>query len=282
MSSSASPVLTRTLVDGLAFAECLRWHQGRLFFSDMHAHRVLATDMAGNVEVVCEVEGRPGGLGWWPDGRLLVVSMTERNLYRLDPEGLRVAADLSPHIPWFLNDMAVGPRGHAYIGDIGFDYYGGQAFRPARLWLVTEAGDMRPVADAMYSPNGPVITPDGRVLIVAESSAARLTAFDIESSGLLANRRVWAELPGGVPDGIGLDADGNVWAAMYGGKAVWRCAEGTGVTKRVHMERDTFACAIGGSDMRTLFVATAPSHDPDDCRRMRAGRIEIVNLDRLE
>ncbi len=282
MSGSASPGPTRTLVDGLAFAECLRWHEGRLFFSDMHAHRVLAADMAGNVEVVCEVEGRPGGLGWQPDGRLLVVSMTERKLYRLDPEGLGVVADLSPHIPWFLNDMAVGPHGHAYIGNIGFDYYGGEAFRPARLWLVTAAGDMRPVADGMLSPNGPVVIPDGHVLIVAESSAARLTAFDIHSDGSLTNRRVWAELPDGVPDGIGIDADGNVWCAMYGGKAVWRCAEGRGVTKRVPMERDTFACAIGGPDMRTLFVATASSHDPDECRRRRAGRIEIAHLDRLE
>ena len=270
---------TRTLVDGLAFAECLRWHDGRLYFSDMHAQRVLAVDMQGRAEVICELDDRPGGLGWLPDGRLLVVAMTTRRLYRLDRDGLRVAADLAPRVPWYLNDMAVDPRGNAYIGNIGFDYFGGEAFRPATLWLVEPGGAMRPVADDVYSPNGPAITPDGRTLIVAESSAARLTAFDIAADGSLANRRIWAELPGGVPDGIALDGAGRVWSAMFGGKALWLSAEGRGVIARHAIERDCYACSVGGTDMRSLFVATATSHDPEECRRLLGGRIEIMRID---
>ena len=269
----------KTLVDGLAFAECLRWHDGKLYFSDMHAHQVLAVDMNGNRELVCEVPGRPGGLGWLPDGRLLVVAMTERRIYRLDRDGFHMAADLSGLVPYFLNDMSVDGRGNAYVGDFGFDYYGGESFKPARLWLVRPDGSIACAAEEMLSPNGSVITPDNRTLIVAESSGMRLTAFDIEADGSLARRRIWADLPDGIPDGIGLDASNNVWVAVLGGNAVWQAQEGEGSIRKIALERDAYACAIGGSDRRTLFVATASSHDPETCKKRLDGRIEMMSLD---
>jgi sugar lactone lactonase YvrE len=270
--------VSRTLVDGLAFPECLRWHEDRLCFSDMHAHRVLAVNLDGALEQICKVEGRPGGLGWLPDGRLLVVAMTERKLYRLDGGSLRLHADLSPYIRYFLNDMVVDARGNAYVGHIGFDYYDGEDFKPAELWLVTPDGNVRSVAAPLYSPNGAVVTPDGATLIVGESSAARLTAFDIAHDGSLTDRRVWADLAGGVPDGLGIDAEGAVWAAMYGGKSVWQIAPGAGVVRRIGFDRDTYACAVGGPHGQTLFVATAKGHDPVECRRLRTGRIEMLEL----
>jgi sugar lactone lactonase YvrE len=149
--------------------------------------------------------------------------MTERKLYRLDGGSLRLHADLSPYIRYFLNDMVVDARGNAYVGHIGFDYYDGEDFKPAELWLVTPDGNVRSVAAPLYSPNGAVVTPDGATLIVGESSAARLTAFDIAHDGSLTDRRVWADLADGVPDGLGIDAEGAVWrSAMGGGKSVRR------------------------------------------------------------
>jgi sugar lactone lactonase YvrE len=268
----------KPLLTGLAFGECLRWYRGRLYFSDMHAHQVVAMEPDGGHSVVCEVPGRPGGIGWLPDGRMLVVAITERKLLRLDPDGLKVHADLAPLVPNFLNDMVVDDCGRAWIGNIGFDYYGGERMRSTFLVMVSPSGDARIVADDLHSPNGMSILKDGRTLMVAESAATRLTAFTVHDDGSLHERRVWADLKGGVPDGIAADAEDHVWCAMYGGKSVWRVAEGGEIKQRVDSATDTFACALGGDKRRTLYVATATTHDPDECRKLRSGHIEAIQV----
>ncbi len=185
----------KILLDGFVFLEGPRWRDGRLWLSDMLGHRVLTVDPAGRSETVFEVPNRPSGLGWLPEGRLLVVSMVDRRLLRLEPEGLVEHADLSSLATFHCNDMVVDWQGRAYIGNFGFDLIAQQSFSPAEIVLVTPDGQTRVVAKDMAFPNGTVITPDGK-LIIAETFAARLTAFDIEADGLLTKRREWARLAG--------------------------------------------------------------------------------------
>lgn len=251
------------LLDGLCFPEGPRWHDGRLFFSDMHARRVMAVDMNGKSEAVVEVPAQPSGLGWLPDGRMLIVSMTDRRLLRMDRDGLKLVADLSPLASFHCNDMVVDAKGRAYIGNFGFDLYGGEAPRLAEIIMVTPDGAARIVADQMGFPNGTVITPDGKTLIVGESSRGRLTAFDIEADGSLGNRRVWAELAPAIPDGIALDAEGAIWVASPTTAEVIRVREGGAIAERIKVETGAFACMLGGPGRRTLFVLTAESSDPD-------------------
>jgi sugar lactone lactonase YvrE len=267
-----------TLIDGLRFPEGPRWREGRLWFSDMHARQVLAVDLDGRTEVVVTVPGDPSGLGWLPDGRLLVVSMRDRRLLRLDPEGLALVADLSGLAPFHCNDMVVDARGRAYVGNFGFDLHGGQAPVATGLALVLPDGRARVAAADLRFPNGTVITPDGRTLIVAESFGARLTAFDVAEDGSLANRREWARMVRAVPDGICLDAEGALWVASPVGGAVLRLREGGEVTHRIEVEHEAFACMLGGPERRTLFLCTAAHSDPSRTHE-RTGRIEWVEVD---
>ena len=213
---------TDVLLDGLAFPEGPRWHEDRLFFSDMHAHRVVAVDAGGNDETIVEVPNQPSGLGWLPGGDLLVVSMVDRKVLRLAGGTLAVHADLADLAPANCNDMVVDARGRAYVGNFGFDMYAGEPWRKTNIIAVDPDGNAWVAADEMSFPNGPVITPDGRTLIVGESSAARLTAFDIADDGSLSNRRVWASLReiGATPDGICLDADGRDLGCLPGQQPV--------------------------------------------------------------
>jgi sugar lactone lactonase YvrE len=272
---------TETITEGLVFPECPRWHDGKLWLSDMHAHQVMTVDLDGNTEIIMEVPGQPGGLGWLPDGRLLVVSMTDKRLLRLDPDALTEVADLSGLASGTCNDMVVDALGRAYIGNFGLDtdvtkFYIG----PAEIIMVTPDGDMRVVATDMRFPNGAVITPDGHTLIVAESFGQRLTAFDIEPDGSLSGQRVWAWLENNVyPDGICLDAEGAVWVANAVGNTVIRVLEGGEVTHRVKASTLSFACMLGGPDLRTLFVLTAETDDPDEARALASGRVETVKVD---
>jgi len=269
----------KVLIGGLAFPEGPRWREGKLFFSDMHAHQVLAVDMAGKREVICEVPARPSGLGWLPDGRMLVVSMTDRKLMRLDRDGLKTVADLSKLAPFDCNDMVVDARGRAYVGNFGFDLHAGAQPRTTTLVMVARDGAARVVAEELMFPNGTVITPDGKTLIVGESFGRRLTAFDIDADGSLKNRRVWAELGNSPPDGICLDAENAIWVACPTMSEVIRVKQGGEVTERIKVETDAFACMLGGADGRTLFVATAPNSDPEKCRATRGGRIEITQVE---
>ena len=270
---------TTTLVDGLAFAEGPRWHDGRLFFSDMHRDRVMAVDADGRLEEIAHVEGQPSGLGWLPDGRLLVVSMTDHRLLRLDPGGLSEAADLSGLAAHPCNDMVVDAQGRAYVGHFGYDMFGGGSPAPASLILVQPDGEVGVAADELQFPNGVVITPDGGTLIVGESMGARLTAFDVAADGSLSNRRVWAALEGAVPDGICLDAEGAVWVASPMSSEVLRVAEGGEVLARVPTDQLAIACMLGGDDRRTLFILTTTSVEREECQAQRPARIETVTVE---
>ena len=270
---------TSVLLDGLAFPEAPRWRDGKLWFSDMHDHRVLTVDPDGRVEEVVEVPNQPSGLGWLPDGRLLVVSMTDCKLMRLEGDRLALHADLSELASFHLNDMVVDAHGRAYVGNFGFDLNAQAAPAPAELILVTPDGQARVVAEKLDFPNGSVITPDGRTLIVGETFGARLTAFDIADDGSLSGRRIWAQLEGAVPDGICLDGEGAVWVASPPFKEVLRVREGGEVVERVDTDQQAIACMLGGPERRTLFVLTAPSVDPDECRAARGARIEILEVD---
>ena len=270
---------TSVLLDGLAFPEGPRWRDGKLWFSDMHGDRVMTVDLKGRTETVVEVPGWPSGLGWLPDGRLLVVSMTDRRLLRLDPGGLTQVADLSALASFHCNDMVVDAQGRAYVGNFGYDVHGGGAVKNAALVLVAPGGEARVVADDFRFPNGTVITPDGRTLVVGETLGQRLTAFDIEDDGSLGGRRVWAQLERALPDGICLDAEGGIWVATVVGGEVLRVLEGGEVTHRLAVSTQAFACMLGGPERRTLFVCTAETSDPEKARANPTGRIEIVEVE---
>lgn len=271
---------TGTLLGDVAFGEGPRWRDGRLFFSDMHAQRVVAVGLDGVAEEICRVPADPSGLGWLPDGRLLVVSMRDRRLLRLESDGSLVeVADLSSLASYHCNDMVVDRQGRAYVGHFGWDLHGGGSPRPAELILVTPEGEACVVADDLAFPNGTVITDDGRTLVVAESMGQRLTAFDVAPDGSLSGRRVWAALEGIVPDGIALDAEGAIWVASPVSHGCFRVREGGETTHRVEVATQAFACMLGGPERRDLFVCTAGSSRPEECAARRDGRIETVRVD---
>jgi sugar lactone lactonase YvrE len=246
----------QTLLTGIAFGESPRWHDGRLWFSDWGAQEVLAVDLEGNSEVTVRVgfPSFPMCIDFLPDGRLLIVSASDGLLLRREPDASLVAhadlSSLSEH-PW--NDIVVDGRGNAYVNNIGFDFPGGE-FAPGILALVTPDGSTREVAGGVAFPNGMAVTPDNSTLILAESYASKLTAFDIAVDGSLSNRRVWAHLDGGVPDGICLDAEGAVWYGDVPNKRCVHVGEGGEVLNAIDLDRGCFACMLGGGDRRTLFM----------------------------
>jgi sugar lactone lactonase YvrE len=267
------------LLDGLMFPEGPRWHRNKLFFSDMHAHKVLAVDMKGNAEEVCEVPAWPSGLGWLPNGKMLIVSMTDRKLLVREKSGeLKTHADISNLASFHCNDMVVDGAGRAYVGNFGYDLLSGAPAKKAELVLVNSDGASRVVADELDFPNGTVETADGKTLIVGESMGHRLTAFDIQADGSLSNRRVWAELGDAVPDGIALDAENAVWVASPMSKQVMRVKEGGEVTDRAGFDSMPIACALGGPKRKTLFVLFSDSINPDECRAKRSARIDAIQV----
>jgi sugar lactone lactonase YvrE len=269
---------TTTLVEGLQFPEGPRWHDGKLWFSDMNAGKVMTVDLLGNLNTIVHVPGSPSGLGWLPDDRLLVVSMTDRRLLRFEKGGLIQAADLFDLATYHCNDMVVDSKGCAYIGNFGFDLGAFQEVVPAEIIMVRQDGDAAVVAGDLLFPNGMVITPDGKTLIVAETFGQRLTAFDILPDGMLGNRRVWAEMKGYYPDGICLDEEGGIWVASPENHAgVLRVLEGGSISHRVQVESNAYACMLGNHDRRTLFVLTAGAFTP---RQPEAGgRIETIEVE---
>jgi sugar lactone lactonase YvrE len=267
------------LLDGLAFAEAPRWHDGALWFSDFFLQQVLRVDAHGQTQVVAEIPAQPSGLGWAPDGRLLVVSMLDHKLMRLDPAGPVTVADLSAFATGPCNDMVVDARGGAYIGNFGFDLFAEPVERrSAALIYVAPDGVVRVAAEGLEFPNGAVITPDGRTLIVAETFGRRLTAFHIGSDGALHDRRVWAELGKVAPDGICLDAEGAVWVASPRGNEFVRVLEGGAITDRIACEQQAIACALGGADGRRLFMIGGKVRPRAPSLAERAGRITWVDV----
>ncbi len=240
-----------TLMDGLTFGEGPRWHEGKFYFSDFYSHKVYTLDLEGNYEVVVEVPNQPSGLGWMPDGTMLIVSMKDRKL-------------------------------------LGFRDNEGEEVKSTNLILVRPGEEPCVAADDVMFPNGTVITEDGKTLIVGETYAAKLTAFDINDDASLSNRRVWADLTQSiddgtvpVPDGMCLDAEGAIWVASPSTADVIRVKEGGEILERIPVETNAYACMLGGEDLKTLFICTsnASGVDPDSALREKSGKIEIVEVE---
>lgn len=279
----------QVVADGFHYLECPRWHQGRLWLSDFYAYEVVAISLQdGRREVMARVPEQPSGLGFLPDGRALIVSMRDRKLLRRETSGeLKLHADLEQMAPWHLNDMIVDAKGRAYVGNFGWDLMSGAPPQTTCIIRVDPDGSARVAADDLTFPNGTAITPDGRTLIVAESFAGQLTAFDIANDGGLSNRRVWArmgdvptefhgDIPDtvAVPDGICLDAEGAVWVADAVRHCCVRIAEGGRELERVSTgDLGVYACMLGGNDGRTLFMCAAPSFLEDERKAAREAKV---------
>jgi len=278
------------LAEGLYFGEGPRWHDGRLWFSDFYDHAVKSVDARGVIRNQHSIDDQPSGLGWSPDGRLLVVAMHRRQVLWAGPGGVALHADLSDVATYHANDMVVDAQGRAYVGNFGFALDEALEARgiesvladhpTASLARVEPDGAVHVAATDLHFPNGMVITPDGRTLIVAETLAMRLTAFDIAADGALSNRRVWAKLEGRAPDGICLDASGCVWVANAIAPECALVAPGGAIVTSVTTSQPCYACMLGGSDRRTLFALTAPSSVADVVSVSRCGRIECTEVER--
>lgn len=252
-----SPSGMQTLLTGLGFGESPRWHEGRLWFSNWGRQEVVAVDLEGKSKVMVSVPTTlPFSIDWLPDGRLLIVSGPERLLLRLEPDGSLVThADLRQLIEQNCNEIVVDGRGNAYVNGSAFNRPGQKA--SGVIALVTPDGSVRQVADSIAFPNGMAVTHDNSTLIIAESFAKKLTAFDIATDGSLSNRRVWADLGDGFPDGICIDAANAVWYADTPNKRCVRVREGGEVLQAINVDRGCFACMLGGTDKRTLFIMAA-------------------------
>jgi sugar lactone lactonase YvrE len=275
----------RVLAEGLRFGESPRWHEGRLWFSDFHDHAVKTVDLGGRVETEVEIPGQPSGLGWLPDGTLLIVSMLDRTVLRLENERLLVHADLSGVAEFHCNDMVVDAEGRAYVGNFGFDIHADlerRGFLPmlrdhplSNLALVAPDGSVSVAASDIDFPNGCVLTPDGKTLIVAETLGQRITAFRIGADGILTDRRIFADVPRRGPDGICLDADGAIWFADPLTSECVRVGQGGQVLDVVTTDQSCFACMLGGEDGRTLFMMTAAAPTASE---QRTGHILVTEV----
>jgi sugar lactone lactonase YvrE len=276
----------QVLLDGFGMGESPRWHDGRLWFSDWGTDEIVAVDLVGRREVIGPGGGGAGwAVGWLPAGRMLV---TGPQLVRQEADGSRVRhADLSSVLPYGCSELTVDGRGNVYVDSINFDFadFGGVMARgeaPGKIALIAHDGAVREVADGLAFPNGMVVTPDNATLIVAESFARRLTAFDIAADGSLSNRRVWADVTG---DGICLDAEGAVWTSdvQPGDRGVVRrVAEGGEVLDEIELDRPCYACMLGGDDGRTLFMVAAKWFGPDRMDELIAagtGQVLSVRVD---
>ena len=277
------------VAEGLYFGEGPRWHEDRLWFSDFHDRSVQSMDESGRVRTELTIDDQPSGLGWLPDGRMLVVSMRRRQVLRVDPNGVKVHADLSQVATFHTNDMIVDAQGRAYVGNFGFDL--DQALRSqgiegvlaehptAALARVDPDGSVHIASRDMHFPNGCVITPDGKTLIVAETLAMQLSAFDIGTDGTLSNRRVWARLGMRAPDGICLDADGHVWIANAIAPECVLFARDGRLLASIETQQPCFACMLGGRDRRTLYMFTAPTAMTEISAASRQGRIVSARVE---
>ena len=282
--SAPEQFVTRTVASGIRFGEGPRWHDGQLWFSDFFDHAIKTLEPDGSLTVRHELDDRPSGLGWMPDGSLIAVAMTSRSVRRIAPDGTQsLHADLGHIATFHCNDMVVDHLGRAYVGNFGFDLdaaitggdFAGELARysGANLALVHPDGSTQVVATGLLFPNGMVIADD--TLIVAESLGRRLTAFTISDDGSLSNQRTWAELGSAVPDGIALADDGQVWLADAGGPRCIRVREGGEVTAIATTSQPCYACALDGG---RLYALTAASSLAVEASVSRTGRVEVADL----
>jgi sugar lactone lactonase YvrE len=272
-----------TLAGGGGFFEGPRWHDGRWWVSDFYRQAVFTYTPDGQEQQALEVANQPSGLGWLPDGSLLVVSMKDRRVLRWDAGSgvVEEYADLSAHAGGHLNDMVVDTNGHAWVGNFGFDLMGGGKPEAADLVRIDSDGTITVAADGLRFPNGSVITPDGGTLIVGETMGARFTAWTITDDGELTDRRLWAEVPGIGPDGCCLDAEGHIWVADGLGGDVLRVAPVGEVVERIGMPEglNAYACMLGGDDGRTLLLCTAPDYFEHNRANAREATLLTTTVD---
>jgi sugar lactone lactonase YvrE len=271
---------SEVLAEGLTFPEGVRWHDGALWFSDMHAHVVLRQVPGEAPEAVAAVPECPSGLGFLPDGTPLVVSQHDRRVLRIEAGGTREHADLSGLAEWHCNDMFVDSQGRAYVGNYGDASAPPDPPHPTVLILVEPDGSARAVAEDLWFPNGIAVSPDGGTLVVAETRSVpgRLTAFDVAADGSLSGRRTLAEFEGGFPDGIAIDAEGAAWVAFPFGDELVRVTADGGIDQRLPFP-SPYAVALGGPGGRELFVATAPAWEPEEAVRLRAGAVHRLAVE---
>ena len=275
----------KTLADsttGLKFTESPRWHNGKLWFLDIHDKRIKTVDLSGSVATVLELPFLPNAFGLTPAGTFVVGDAFQRRIHRREGTVLKQVADISNVTQFCLSDGIVDAKGRLFVGDIGYNFLD-PAAKPVEtcvIVLVGPDGRASVVADRLFFPNGMVITPDGRTLIVGETLGHRLTAFDIQEDGSLRNRRVWAQLPSSVsPDGICLDAEGGVWCANPEGEdSVVRVREGGEITDRIRVATHAYAVMLGGPQRRHLFISTSGSHDPAEIHRNPSASLQVVDV----
>ncbi|CAK9786135.1 gluconolactonase [Cutaneotrichosporon oleaginosum] len=278
----------KTLAGNMTFTECPRWHEGRWWFSDFYTHAIYSMKSDGSdLKKEVDVPAQPSGLGWLPDGRLIFVSMKDRKVMAREADGsLSVHADVSSYVTGHPNDMVVGPDGVAYLGNFGFDLMGGAPPATANLLRIAPDGSVKIAAEGLHFPNGSVITPDGRMLIVDESFGNRTSAFDITSDGL-GPRRDWAvfgPIPkqaqdrNYVPDGCGLDAEGALWIADAGGGRVCRVREGGEILETIEPGTGVFACMLGGEDGRDLIMCCAPDFYEHKRSASKEAELRVVRV----
>jgi sugar lactone lactonase YvrE len=283
------------VVEKYSFLEGPRWHDGRIWFSDFYTHQVVSADEhGGELRVEAQVPAQPSGLGWLPDGRLLIVSMRDHRVLRRESDGeLAVHADLSEHAGGLLNDMVVDSGGRAWVGNFGFDLMAGAPMAPAPLVRVDPDGSSTVATEPLHFPNGAVIT--GHTMIVNETFGHRISAFEIDADGGLSERRDWASF-GPVPtttdvgealgqlsvapDGLCLDAEGAVWIADALGNRALRVREGGEVLQEISTgDTGVYALALGGADGRTLFLCTAPGFAEHERRHTREAKLLAARVD---
>ena len=268
------------ICQGFTFIEGPRWYQGALWFSDFYDEAVFRVVPGESPERVVSVPQQPSGLGWLPNGDLLVSSMLDKTLYRWsETQGLNKYADLSAIAERRINDMLVDPTGRAWVGNFGFVHQDGESVAPGTLARVDTDQSVHAAAGDLLFANGMVLLNGGNTLVVAETYRGCLTAFDIESTGDLVNRRLWAQLPeGDVPDGICVDSEEGIWVASPTTGSVLRVLKGGEVTNSIQTGRKAIACALGGSEGRTLFICTSNSTDRHSCLKSRAAAIHALEV----
>ena len=293
--------------EGFHFLEGPRWHENKLWFSDFYSHKVMTLDENNSLEIVCEVPSQPSGLGWLPNGDLLIVSMLDRKILKFSEGSISVHADLSEYVAHKCNDMVVGRDGTAYVGNFGMGN-AGESLNSTHLMIVKSDGTVLKGPDNLLFPNGTVITEDGKKLIIAETLGAKLTSFDIEDNGELTNRKLWARTSPlfslliikflssmgfdlskvdfskysknlHVPDGICLDEKNGIWIASPTTKAVVRIEKGGNITDTINTPKGAFACMLGGKERKTLYVIISNSSDPEEAQASPEGEIHSIEVE---